>query len=177
MIINQTASATYRDIVAAPVNRVAEILFGKLVLHPASELPHCCAVTGLTRALYRCDDAWVILPKIELHIRDHIVVPDMARWHSSQIDVDEHQTVAIPNWCCDVFHPDTKKFDIVEKRQIYADAGVSYLWHIDPSAKTLEAYELRENNWLLTHVRSEDDTCDVPPFEAAPFNLGVLWSR
>lgn len=33
-------------------------------------------------------------------------------------------------------------------RDLYAREGVRHLWFVDPDARTLEAFELREGRWL-----------------------------
>lgn len=182
----QNPPATYQDVLDAPENMIAEIIYGQLSVHPRPVFQHARAASALGSKIggpFDYDDGgpggWVILDEPERHLDGNVVVPDLAGWRRERMPQmpEVAKTSLASDWVCEVLSPSTMRHDRVEKRQIYADAGVEYLWHIDPAAKTLEAYELREDSWLLTHVRSEDDTCDVPPFEVAPFNLGVLWSR
>ncbi len=182
----QNPPATYQDVLDAPENMVAEIIYGKLNIHPHPAFQYTRARSVLGSKIggpFDYDDegprGWAILNKPEVHIDGNIVVPDLTGWRRERMPVmpEVPYFTLAPDWICEVLSPSTMRHDRVEKRQIYADAKVTYLWHIDPDAKTLEAYELSGDSWLLTHVRSEDNTCDVPPFEAAPFNLGVLWSR
>ena len=51
-----------------------------------------------------------------------------------------------------------------------AAAGV-HLWLVDPLARGLEAFELRDGQWVLIPALRDDDTVSVPPFEAIAFSL------
>lgn len=177
--------ATYQDVLDAPGNMVAEIIYGQLSLQPRPSPKHSLASSALGAKIggpFSFDEGgpggWIILDEPELHLSEHVVVPDLAGWRRermSQLPETPYFTLA-PDWVCEVLSPSTMRNDRIEKRQIYADASVAHLWHIDPVATTLEAFVLMDGNWTLTHVRSNDDTCDVPPFEAAPFVLSALWS-
>lgn len=182
----KTPPATYQDVLDAPENMVAEIVYGQLSLQPRPASPHAMVISAMGVKLggpFSFDEGgpggWVILVEPELHLGDHVVVPDLAGWRRErmpQMPEAPYFTLA-PDWCCEVLSPSTAALDRVEKRQIYAGAGVQYLWLVDPATKILEGFVLQDEKWVLTHVRKDDDTCDVPPFEAAPFGLGVLWSR
>lgn len=182
----KTPPATYQDIIDAPENMVAEIIYGHLSLQPQPASPHqrvTSVLGGKVGDPFDYGDngpgGWVILDEPEVHLGDNVVVPDLAGWRRERMPhMPETPFFTLaPDWACEVLSPSTMRHDRIEKRQIYAEAGVEFLWHIDPTEKTLEAFRLQDGNWVLTHVRSDDNTCDVPPFEAAPFNLGVLWSR
>ena len=81
-----------------------------------------------------------------------------------------------PDWICEVLSPSTARYDRLEKRQIYADFKVRHLWFVDPDARTLEAFELRDENWVLLATRANEDEIALPPFAQVPFSLKVLWS-
>ena len=65
--------------------------------------------------------------------------------------------------------------DLGDKREIYRAAGVGHLWLMDPEARTLEAFALRDAAWVLLGTLTEDDEVRVPPFEAVGFALSALW--
>ena len=46
---------------------------------------------------------------------------------------------------------------------------------MDPADRTLEAFELREGQWVLIASAKDDDPVCIPPFDAVTFNLGDLW--
>jgi Uma2 family endonuclease len=79
-----------------------------------------------------------------------------------------------PDSVCEVLGPSTRRVDVTDKRAIYA-AGVGHLWFVDPIARMLEAFALREGAWVLLAVVKDDEEVRLPPFEAVGFSLGALW--
>ena len=80
-----------------------------------------------------------------------------------------------PDWVCEVLSPGTRRLDLTDKRRIYAAAGVAHLWFVDPLARTLEAFALRDGAWTLIAALKDDEEVRVPPFDAIAFPLSVLW--
>jgi hypothetical protein len=58
---------------------------------------------------------------------------------------------------------------------IYAEHGVSFLWLIDPIAKTLEVFRLEAGGWLLGSVFGESDKVRAEPFADIERDLKNLW--
>ncbi len=83
-------------------------------------------------------------------------------------------TVA-PDCVCEVLSPSTRRIDLDEKRPIYAREGVQHMCFVDPSARDLEAFKLRNGEWVLIATAKDEDPVSVPPFDAITFNLGDLW--
>lgn len=80
-----------------------------------------------------------------------------------------------PDWVCEVLSPSTRRLDLSEKRALYAREGVRHLWFVDPDARTLEAFELRDGQWLLLATLADDAPVSLPPFDAITFPLDALW--
>ncbi|MYH57981.1 MAG: Uma2 family endonuclease, partial [Boseongicola sp. SB0675_bin_26] len=120
---------------------------------------------------------WWIVDEPELHLGDDIVVPDLTGWRRETMP--EYPDAAYfdiaPDWACEVLSPSTRRIDQNEKRTIYAREGVSHLWFVDPVAKTLEAFELRDGHWVLLVTLADDAPVSLPPFEAVSFPLDALW--
>ncbi len=62
------------------------------------------------------------------------------------------------------FH--TRRLDLIEKHALYAREGVGNLWFVDPDARTLRAFEFREEHWLLLATLVDDAAVSLPPFDA-----------
>ena len=60
--------------------------------------------------------------------------------------------------------------------RIYAREGVAYLWLVDPADRTLEAFELRNGEWVLIGCAKDDEAVSIRPFDAITFSLGDLWA-
>ena len=120
---------------------------------------------------------WWIIDEPELHLGDDILVPDLGGWRRETMPVypDSAFFDIAPDWACEVLSPSTRRIDTTAKRDIYAREGVSYLWFVDPDARTLEAFELRESQWVLIASLAGNDPVSVKPFDAISFPLGALW--
>jgi Uma2 family endonuclease len=177
--------ATYEDLLAVPEPLVAEILFGELVTHPRPLPRHARAAIRLGAVLSGPFDlgingpgGWVFLPEQELHLDEHVVVPDLAGWRRERFSSfpDTAWIETAPDWVCEVLSPSTESYDRGGKRLIYAEAGVTHVWHISPALKMLEAYELRDGKWLLLDVFCDDAKVAAAPFAELGFALDLLWS-
>ena len=80
-----------------------------------------------------------------------------------------------PDWVCEVLSPSTRRLDQGEKRDLYGSEGVRRLWFVDPDARTLEAFELREGHWTLLATLVDDAPVSLPPFDAITIPLDALW--
>ena len=176
--------ATYEDLLKVPDNLVAEILGGELHTHPRPAPRHVIAASRLGTSLGEPFDfgrngpgGWVFAVEPELHLNSHVVVPDLAGWRRERMPrlPDTAYFETAPDWVCEILSPSTAHVDRGIKRRIYADAGVPYLWLLDPDQRTLEIFVLAAGKWMLaaTIVGAED--VSAPPFDAISFPLSVLF--
>ena len=47
---------------------------------------------------------------------------------------------------------------------------------MEPTDRTLEAFELRERHWVLIASAKGDEAMSIHPFDAIIFSLGDLWA-
>ena len=176
--------ATYRDVLEAPRHMVAEIVAGALHLQPRPAGRHTLAGSSLGVAIGSPfqwgrggPGGWWILDEPELHFGEDILVPDLAGWRRERMPTvpDEAWFTLAPDWVCEILSPSTRKFDLEEKRPIYARQGIGHLWLVDPSARTLEAFALHEGAWSPTGSASDAEPVSFPPFDAITFPLDALW--
>ena len=80
-----------------------------------------------------------------------------------------------PDWISEVLSPGTRRLDLTDKRRLYAAAGVAHIWFVDPLARTLEAFALRDGAWVLIAALKDDEDVQVAPFDAISFPLSALW--
>ena len=181
---DSTRRATYQDVLDAPAHRVAEIVDGTLYTHPRPAPPHALASSSLQGDLSNAfqfgrggPGGWWIIFEPELHLGEDIVVPDLAGWHRERMPElpDMAYFTLAPDWVCEVLSASTRKVDLHEKRPIYAREGVPHLWLVDPTDRTLEAFELHEGQWLLIASAKDDEPVNIRPFDAITFSLGDLW--
>ena len=176
--------ATYRDVLDAPPHMVAEIVDGGLHLQPRPAIRHAVAGSSLGMELggpfqrgRGGPGGWWIIDEPELHFGKDILVPDLAGWRRERLPEppDEAFFTLPPDWVCEVLSPSTRKFDLDEKRPVYAREGIGHLWFVDPLARTLEAFALRNGAWSPVASAKDNEPVSFPPFEAVTFPLGALW--
>ncbi len=73
--------------------------------------------------------------------------------------------------------PSTAKKDRIQKMPVYARHGVSFLWLVDPLARTLETFELHDERWAITGAFKDEDAVSVPPFAEIALALPELWGE
>ena len=176
--------ATYQDVLDAPPHQVAEIVDGALYTNPRPAAPHALAASALEIDLGSAfqfgrggPGGWWIIVEPELHLRDDILVPDLAGWRRARMPSypeTAYFTIA-PDWVCEILSPSTRKLDLEAKRPVYAREGVRHLWLVDPAERTLEAFELTAAKWTRIATAADDESVRVAPFEAVSFNLADLW--
>jgi Uma2 family endonuclease len=176
--------ATYQDVLDAPPNLVAELVQGALHLHPRPASRHARASLKLGA---RLDDpfengiggpgGWYLAIEPELHLGEDVVVPDVAGWRRERMREypDVPAIDLAPDWVCELLSPATRHFDLTVKRELYGARGVGHLWLIDPGARTLDAFELRDAAWVRIAALQDAAEVRVAPFAAIGFPLAALW--
>jgi Uma2 family endonuclease len=180
------SGALYQDIVAAPEDKIAEIVEGYLYLSPRPSLRHSNAGSVLGANLNspfhqgrRGPGGWWILDEPELHLHGDVLVPDLAGWRRERLpELPNPESPGVelaPDWVCEILSPSTEKFDRLEKLPRYALATVAQLWLVDPIKRRLEVYGRVDLQWVLLEEYSGSATVVAPPFEAVPIELNPLW--
>src|SRR3990172_8280474 len=142
--VTRRKAATYEDLLAVPDHMVAEILDGDLFAFPRPGFRHARAASTLGGDLQSRFDhppgggdtpgGWWILDEPELHLREDIVVPDVAGWRRERVPLlpDAPWFDVAPDWVCEVLSPSTETVDRGRKLRIYAREEVSHLWLLNP---------------------------------------------
>jgi Uma2 family endonuclease len=176
--------ATYADLEAVPEHLVAEIIDRVLVtrrhMPPRQSMSHSSLLMVLNGAMGQDlgkTATWIFLSKPELHLGEHVVVPDMAGWRREQLPYipDAPWIDLMPDWICEIVAPTTVCEDRDRKRQIYAQHGLKHYWLLDPSARKLEAFELGHGACTLRQAFTNDVDVVSEPFMPSRFSLDDLW--
>ena len=180
----RTPRATYQDVLDAPEHRVAEIVDGTLHVSPRPPTLAALAKTRLSAGLGRAFDrgrdgpgGWRIMHEPELHLGEDILVPDVAGWRRERLPriPETWDAVVAPDWVCETVADSTRDLDLNAKRPVYAREGIPHLWLVDPTDRTLEAFELHDGQWFLIASAKDDEPVSIRPFDAITFCLGNLW--
>jgi Uma2 family endonuclease len=180
--------ATYEDVLNAPPHKVAEIIEGELFLSPRPAGPHSQAETVLIGELEPPfsrgrggPGGWIILAEPELHLGKNVLVPDLAGWRRetmSTIPRSPAYFVVRPDWVCEVLSPSTERIDRGAKIALYAAAGVSQAWLVNPLQHTLEVLRLSvetPGQWTSVSVFADEVRVRAEPFDAIELELAALW--
>src|SRR5207248_4244179 len=75
---------------------------------------------------------WWIIPEPELHLRNDVLIPDIAGWRVDRMPTlpDTAWFELSPDWICEVLSPSTARIDRSKKLRIYAREGVSFAWFV-----------------------------------------------
>jgi Uma2 family endonuclease len=178
--------ATHEDLVRVPSNLVAEIVDGVLLTQPRPASLHAVAASVLGGELsgpfHRGrggPGGWVILDEPELHLDEDVLVPDLAGWRRERMpEVPDAPAFELPpDWVCEVLSPSTETLDRAQKVPLYAGAGVSHVWLLNPRARTLEVLALDGAVYRIVNVFAENAAVRTVPFDAIEIELGALWAR
>ena len=177
--------ATYRDVLAAPEHKVAEIVDGELHVSPRPASRHTLSMSKLGALLISSFDfghgggpgGWIIMVEPELHFGKDVVVPDLAGWRRERMPhvEDVNYFTLAPDWICEGLSKSTVKLDRVTKMRVYAKAGVEFAWLLDARLLTLEVYRRVEDNWQLVDLYADGQVIRAVPFEAIELSLADLW--
>ncbi len=178
--------ATYADLEALPDNVVGELIGGALHASPRPAGPHTIAASRLEIELGGPFDrgrngpgGWILLIEPELHLREDVLVPDLAGWRRERMPRPPRTAAytLAPDWVCEVLSPSTKALDRKVKLPVYAREGVRHVWLMDPEARTLEVFSLEGTDYSLHATHSGPALVRAEPFEAAELELAYLWGE
>jgi Uma2 family endonuclease len=179
--------ASYEDVLRAPSNKVAELLDGELILTPRPAGPHAAAASALSEELgppfkrgRGGPGGWITLYEPELHLDGNVAVPDLAGWRRETMAAipNRAQFTVRPDWVCEVLSPSTERYDRADKIPLYARAGTSHAWLVNPLQHTLEVVRLSSDqpgHWLTVGLFRDEAKVRAEPFEAFELDLAVLW--
>ncbi len=123
---------------------------------------------------------WYIAIEVEIRFaNDEKAIPDLSGWRNERIagHRNDNPIRITPDWVCEILSDSTRRKDLGPKRAMYARQGVGHLWIVDSEARQLEAFSLRENQWLLLGTWFEEDVADVAPFTGTPLEIERWWLR
>jgi Uma2 family endonuclease len=186
--VKPARKANYADLVAVPDRFVAEILEGELFASPRPASPNALAASWLGATILSrfggplgspdTPGGWWILDEPELHLRDDVLVPDVAGWRRERMPElpDVVGFTLTPDWVCEVISPSTARIDRGRKMRIYARESVAHLWIVDPLAQTVECYRLDGGSWVVDRIHEGNSPLRAVPFDAVEIDVARCWT-
>lgn len=177
--------AGYEDLMSLPDNVVGEIVSGELVATPRPLYRHGLAFSALGAMIIPAyqfgrgggPGGWWILDEPEVHLGEHVLVPDLAGWRRERMPElpQTNWTGLPPDWVCEILSPGTLRLDRIQKMPLYAQHGVPFLWLVDPDRRILETFGLEQGRWALLGTYLDDDKVRAEPFREVEIDLVNLW--
>ncbi len=175
----------YRQIVALPAGVTGQILeAGVLTTMSRPGVAHEWTLGGVDESLRdfsvrRAGRGWWILREMEIRFPgERLAVPDLAGWPVDRLPVlpRDNPMVILPAWCCEVLSPSTARDDRLLKLPLYAEAGVQWIWLVDPELRSVEVYGSVDGRATQLAVARDDEGVALQPFEAE-LEVGSWWMK
>lgn len=131
-----------------------EIIGGELHMSPAPNAEHqsiVVALVHLLRVFVREHDLGrVLVAPIDVMLPDLAspVQPDVLVVLKANLGIIRQRVEGVPDLVIEVLSPGTARHDRHTKYHLYAEAGVSEYWIIDPEARTADVYTRRGNGFV-----------------------------
>ena len=104
--------------------------------------------------------------------------PDLTGWRIERMPTPPQGIPDLrPDWVCEIISPEKRRYDAVEKRRYYAEAGIPYYWLIDYERRTLTALKLTGSHYVAIGEAADDDASCFAPFDHAQIPLPRLFPR
>lgn len=172
-----TFDELYRAIEALPPGLTGEILEPGVIRtmgRPGG--PHRLSARAIWRSLAG-DDAWEdgrgwwLEQEAELRLLgERLAVPDLSGW---RVAADatlppafafENPIVVRPDWCCEILSRSTEKIDREQKVPLYVEAGIEWIWLVDPIARRAEILRTAGAHPEVVEIVEGDVRRPLPPF-------------
>jgi Uma2 family endonuclease len=104
-------------------------------------------------------------------------VPDLAGWRRERFPVSEDRNwiTVTPDWVCEILSPSSAGTDKAGKMPMHARHGVSFLWLLDPAARTPDVFGLEAGRWVVLSLHAGMDKVKGEPYREIEIDLGQLW--
>jgi Uma2 family endonuclease len=178
-----TFEELYREIERLPQGITGQILIpGVLTTMSRPGAAHDHTLARCSRALDPFDQrldghGWWIRQEFEVRFPgDRLAVPDLAGWRADLYPElpDDNPLRIIPTWCAEVLSPSTASDDRTLKLPLYASTGVTHIWLVDPTLRTIEVYEASDARPTLVATARDGDVVRLPPFDVE-LSLATWW--
>jgi len=159
-----------------------EINEGELVVTPALGIKHQGSALALGAFLYRAQRAgWgkaIIAPADVIFAEHWTTQPDLMFVRRERLDIlGSKRLSGPPDLVVEILSPGTRKNDLGWKKRLYARTGVTFYWVVDPKARTVQSYVLREGAYVAEPVLRAGAPLSCPLFPAVVLDdVGELFA-
>ena len=162
-----TATAQYKDLVfdwfserrwttpeyllfANDQNALIELSDGQVVIHAMPTPQHQTIVLNLAARLREYEQGRVLIAPVPVQLwPGKLREPDVMLYRAEHVNRIGDQLAGVPDLAVEVLSPSTRAIDLGEKRDEYAQAGISEYWIVEPDAQNISAYTLEGDRYRL----------------------------
>ena len=148
-----------------------ELLDGEIVMSPSPHPRHQLMAVELLVSLHAAcpDHLRVVTAPLDVVLADNtVVVPDLVVVAPTAFDDRGHN--GPPLLAVEILSPSTRGQDLVRKKRIYEEAGISSYWILDPEVPSLTAWELREGRYVSVAAIAGDESWAA----TAPYDVTLV---
>jgi Uma2 family endonuclease len=168
--------ADYRTL---PEEPRCELLFGRLVLTPGATFEHgevVALLASLLRDHVEGHGGRLAVAPVDVALAEHSVVqPDLIWVSRERAGRVGARVEGAPDLVIEVLSPSTAQRDRGEKLALYAAAGVTEYWLVDPDSKLFEFLVLGEGRYEV-HLPL-DGTYRSPAIAGLTLDVDGFWRR
>ena len=165
------------------LNRDYEIIGGEKLMAAAANPLHALILFKISKAIDNYMDehegGFVFTDTVDVHLPDgNIFMPDVTviTAENTGIITWSGAIYGVPDMVVEVLSPSTRKKDLTVKKDVYESNGVKEYWIVDPSAKTVDVYILRDGKFDFDesyHKYSEDELKKLTDKEKAELKTEI----
>lgn len=183
-VYSKQGEYTYKDYLQLPEEPGYryEILQGFLVKEPSPSIQHQRVSRELGFALKKYFDEFdpegeIFGAPLDVTLGDsNVVQPDILFISGARRDIMRKERIDGPcDLVVEIMSPSNHRKDRLKKMEIYRKAGVPHYWLVDPEENILEAYLLKEENYLLVFTGGPEDEFTHPAFPGLKLNLEKIF--
>ncbi len=157
-----------------------ELVDGEIEVSPSPTPQHSHIDRVLSSILHRhieAHDLGLLFGDVDTIFGEHdIRRPDILYYRKDRTHlVGDTAMQGPPDLAVEIVSPASAQTDRVHKFKLYESHGLPHYWIVDPAAKTLEGWSLRDGKYAATGNAQGDDSIALPPFPDCPIPLGKLW--
>lgn len=161
-------------------NQLTELIQGVVYMSPSPSDAHQDAVLIIATDLrHRIDSGRIKIVPLDLHLDEgHVVQPDIfwaGRTGGACQFGDDGRWHGAPDLIVEVLSPATAARDRGAKFRLYESHGVRQYWLVDPIARYLEVYTLREGQLQRVDAYTTGDTFEADDLQPATIHVAAYF--
>src|SRR5690554_3542772 len=179
-VYSKQGEYTYEDYLKLPEEPGYryEILDGFLVKEPSPSVQHQRVSRELQYQLKVFFDQFdpegeIFSAPLDVTLGDtNVVQPDLIFISGARKEIMRKERIDGPcDLAVEIMSPANRRKDRLKKMEIYRKAGIPHYWLLDPEEKILEAYLLKEGNYLLVFAGGPENKFLHPEFSGLSLEI------